>query len=164
MTSLRFAVLGLMLFGTGCNPDRIARLEKENKELAAKLDAALKTANLELQQKCAQQSSVEFKGQGWERDPMTNITNHYNAKVNKCFIKVTSINSHEQPHVLTVTKTVMDAFEGKVYGEYMWINNRGKQDSLVEPAECRVTSLSGEETVCNSIEEFESWAKQFMEQ
>jgi hypothetical protein len=46
----------------------------------------------------------------------------------------------------------------------MWINDRGKQDLLVEPAECRVTSLSGEETVCKSIEQFESWAKQFMEQ
>ena len=86
--SLRFVLTGLMLFGTGCNQDKIARLDKENKELAVKLESVAKAASLDMQAKCAQQARVEFKV--WEKDPMADFTNHYNTKVTKCFVEITN--------------------------------------------------------------------------
>ena len=162
MRSVWFAIVGLMLLGTGCNQDKIARLEKENKELAVKLESVAKAANLDMQAKCAQQARVEFEV--WEKDPMADFTNHYNAKVNKCFVEITNMGRNQKPYVPAVNRIVSDAFEGKVYGEYMWMNNKGKKYWEVEPYWCKVRSLSGEETVCKSSEEFDSLIKQFMEQ
>jgi hypothetical protein len=115
-----------------------------------------------MQTKCAQQARVEFKA--WEKELTANFTNHYNVKVNKCFVEITNMGSDRKPHVPTVNRIVSDAFEGKVYGEYMWMNLKGKKYWEVEPFLCRVTSLSGEETVCTSSEQFDSLIKQFMEQ
>jgi hypothetical protein len=165
MVSLRPVLFVLILFATGgCNQEKLARLEKENKELAAKLDAAVKTAGLDLQQRCAQQSRAEFKEAGWGKEPMASFVNHYNSKLNKCFIEIVSMRSYRQPPIPTISKTVADAFEGKVYGEYMWINPKGDKYWEVKPFACKVTSMSGEELFCDSPEQFDSLVKQFMEQ
>src|SRR5450759_845176 len=160
MTLLRFTLVGLMLFGTGCNQDKRARLEKENKELAATLESVAKTTNLDMQAKCAQQARAEFKAQGWEKESMAGFTNHYNVKVNKCFVEITNSGSSRQPYVPTINRILFDAFEGKVYGEYMWVNSKGKKYWEVAPFICKVTSLSGEEIICNSTEQFDSLIKQ----
>jgi len=95
---------------------------------------------------------------------MTNFDNHYSAKVNKCFVRLTSMASQVKPRVPTINRLVFDAFEGKVYASYMWMNDGGKKFWEVPPFDCTVTSLSGEKRLCKSAEEFDELIKQFMEQ
>jgi hypothetical protein len=74
----------------GCDADRIAKLEKENTELKAKVDRQEAAMNYDLQAKCSKDAHVWFN-KNWSRDKNTillDFTNHYNAKFNKCLILV----------------------------------------------------------------------------
>lgn len=149
MPPLRVLLVGLSLAVTGCNADKIARLEKENRELSEKLEAVAKAANLVLQEKCANQASTDFRDWGWNKQPLAAYANHYHQKLNKCFIEIYNTNAP------SVSMSVSDAFEGKVYAEYFWINTQGKKYWEVRPQTCKVTLLSGTEKTCESQEEFE---------
>ena len=160
------ALLSVSMFLlSACNTDKLAQLEKQNKDLAAKLEAVTKQTNLDLQEKCAKQARTEFTAQGWKKEDMTSYTNHYNSKVDKCFMEVTNSSGSGtgKSYVPTVYRILSDAFEGKVYGEYFWQNGTGKKYWEVPPLMCKVTSLKGEETFCKSTEEFDELIKQFME-
>ena len=77
------------------------------------------------------------------------MANHYNQKLNKCFMQV------ESSDVMGTGKTISDAFEGKVYAV---LGLRGD-----EVKKCSVTLPSGEERICHSSEEFDALVKQYME-
>ena len=155
---MRHWLLQSTLLLSACNTEKIAQLEKQNKELAAKLESASKSGILDLQEKCAKQARELFKSDGWEKEKMASFTNHYNQRLNKCFVQV------ESTHDGTWTSTfVADAFEGKGYGQYYWESVRGKKYWEVPPFRCKVMSLGGEETDCHSDEEFKTAMKQYME-
>ena len=164
----RWPVVLITLLLSGCTDSdklskidsRLTRLEEENKQLRSKIDALTKNGTLEFQDKCAKQAKVVFDSERRGKDDITSYTNHYNATVNKCFIEEYS----NEPHIFSVSRTVSDAFEGKEYGQYFWSNPERKKYWEVPPTLCKVTPLSGEETFCNSSEEFDGLIKQFMEQ
>jgi hypothetical protein len=158
MASLRLLLVALALVASGCSTDRLARLEKENRDLSAKLEAVTKAANLDLQEKCANQASYAFRELGWKKEPFAAYANHYHPKLNRCFIEIYSTKAP------SVSMSVSDAFEGKVYAEYFWINAHGKKYWEVRPDTCKVTLLSGDEQTCNSQEEFEQLIKVYMGQ
>lgn len=81
---MRLLLPCLLVLLSGCNADKIARLEKENKELREQLDAATKSANLELQSKCSAQARTLFT-HSYSTLPLATFTNRYNATVNRCF-------------------------------------------------------------------------------
>jgi hypothetical protein len=83
---MRPLMLIVALWFCECNSDRITSLEKQNRELTAKLEAATKAANLDLQEKCAKGARDEFESQHWTG--ITSFTNHYRHTLNKCFIEV----------------------------------------------------------------------------
>ncbi len=126
----------------------------------AKLE--LKTATLDLQEKCAKQALKEFKNY-WEDRPMADFRNHYNVKLNKCFMQVQSLDLHTAPGRRYFYKILYDAFEGKDYAEYAHMSEKNKADWEVPPFMCKVTLLSGEERICHSPEEFDALVKQYME-
>ena len=64
---------------------------------------------------------------------------------------------------VSVNKSLEDAFEGKEYAEFMWINNSGKKYWEVSPSICKVTLPSGQEQICNSSDEFDELIKPYME-
>lgn len=163
MIRLRVVVGGLLIFVPGCNQDKIARLEKENQELAAKLEAVVRSANLDAQAKCAEQGRLAFNESGLKNKGLANYANHYNhynQKLNKCFVQFFTI-THEGKGPV-IYRSVQDAFEGKVYAEYYWNNSEGKQAPEVIPFTCKVTLLSGEETFCGSDKEFDELLKVYM--
>jgi hypothetical protein len=162
----RWVLLSGIVLLSACNADRIARLEKQNKELAAKLEAVSKKTNLDLQERCAKQSHTQFLADGNEQDLFTGYTNHYNAKLDKCFMEVTSSagSGTGKTYVPSIYRTVYDAYEGKVYAQYYWRNATGKKLWEVPPMDCKVTSLTGDEKVCQTTEEYETLIKQYMEQ
>jgi hypothetical protein len=165
MFFVRPVLAGLMLFGTACNQDRIARLEKQNQELAVKVDSVRKAGTLDLQAKCASQARVAFNESGLrkeERGGLSGYTNHYNRTLNRCFVEFSD--TKPEGNGLATYKSVQDAFEGKVYGEYYWSNAQGRPGMAVKPTVCTVTLLSGEDKYCESDKEFEELLKVYMEQ
>jgi hypothetical protein len=141
---------------------KLNNVEKENQELTAKLNGVTKGASLELQKKCADQSASEFKTWGWNKKPLAGYDNHYQQNLNKCFVRIE--NSEFTNNVPATSITVSDAYEGKVYGDYQWINTEGKKYWEVKPFICKVTLLSGEQKFCHSKEEFDELVKVYMEQ
>ena len=162
---MRWSLLCSTIIIAGCNPDRVAQLEKQNKELMAKLEDVSKQSSLDLQSKCAKQAREEFNSEGWRADTLAAFTNHYNKQLSKCFIEVTSSDTKTAGDGTIFQSTVVsDAFEGKTYGEYHWKSDKVKKYWEVPPFLCRVTSMTGQETVCHSDDEFKAAVKQYMEQ
>ena len=59
-------VLSLIL---GCdNLERIAQLQKQNRELTAKLESVSNAMSLGLQEKCSKQAREQFKLDGWDKE------------------------------------------------------------------------------------------------
>jgi hypothetical protein len=74
----------------GCDGDRVAKLEKENADLKAKVEKQNPVVVYDLQAKCSKDARIWFN-ENWSRDKNTillDFTNHYDAKLNKCFILV----------------------------------------------------------------------------
>ncbi len=67
-------------FPCGCNSEKIARLEQENKRLAERLDAVTNGASLDLQEKCAKRAAHYYSDAGYGKERMAGYTNHYNNK------------------------------------------------------------------------------------
>jgi hypothetical protein len=133
-------------------------LEQANRELSLKLEAT-RAGNLDLQQKCAAQARAVFKGDGGAKVLGGDFVNHYHPKANKCFMSISSVGSKPP----SASRTLVDAFEGKTYADYYWINVEGKRFDEVKPTACSVTRLNGEVVRCHSIEEYEMLVKEFLE-
>jgi hypothetical protein len=119
------------------------------------------TASIELQSQCAKQAAIAFKQSGWSTEKLADSINHYNTKLGKCFVEITdtTIENGDPSH----SAIVSDAFEGKVYGSYQWINVTKKQFWEVPPTECEVTMPTGETKYCKSSAEFEDLTKIYMQ-
>ncbi|HEX6494702.1 MAG TPA: hypothetical protein VF018_04415 [Acidobacteriaceae bacterium] len=127
----------------------------------ADIKTAPQAANMELQSQCAKQAAIAFKQSGWSTEKLADSINHYNTVIGKCFVEITNTtieNGHPGHSAI-----VSDAFEGKVYGSYQWINVTNKQFWEVPPTECEVTMPTGETKYCKSSEEFEDLTKIYMQ-
>lgn len=119
-----------------------------------------KAASLEEQGSCARQATSEFSRYN-SKDPSASYQNHFSSNMGRCFM-VTATFTADNKGVST-SKILADAFEGKVYGSYLWINNQGKKYWEVAPFECKVTMPSGEQKTCKSDDEWEELSKVYME-
>jgi hypothetical protein len=152
-------VLGLYAYSRNA---ALQEQRRQVRELTAKLDSVPKTASLELQEKCAKQAREEFKTY-WEGREGADFSNHYNTKLNKCFIRIQYIDSKTARGDIWTYRTLFDAFEGKEYAEYTWKSDKVKKYWEVPPIVCKVTLPSGEEQICHSSEEFDAFVKQYIE-
>src|SRR5207253_10348638 len=92
----------------------------------------------------ADQAKNAFQDLGYKSTALAGYENHYNAVLNRCFVKVSNIDS-TNPKMIWTHWTVFDAFEGKVYGEYHWHTEEGKNYSEVRPFQCKVVPLKVKE-------------------
>lgn len=109
--------VSLMLVGAGCeNTDEVGRLNRENSELKTQLAQQQKPNDLELQAKCSDMAKNYFVGRGYkDGDGFTfDYINHFNAKLNKCFIQISSYSPNDDARFIDV----YDAVEGKHYASY----------------------------------------------
>jgi hypothetical protein len=104
---------------------------------------------LEEQAQCAAQAHEAFKLYGWEKEPGASFVNHYNEKLNKCFVEIASLGPSSG-----TSKVVIDAYEGTDYGDYFWVPAKDKKWWEVPPIQCLVKLPSGERKVCTSSAEF----------
>jgi hypothetical protein len=123
MAQFRFA-LALLVLAVGCD-SRSAQLEKENQELKTRLDKQTAAQDYELQGKCSKDARVWFN-ENYSRDKDTlllDFSNHYNAKLNKCFILVeyhyTSNFANVGGSSWTNIMTLYDVYENAKYARFI---------------------------------------------
>jgi hypothetical protein len=81
--------------------------------------------------------------------------------MNKCFIEIRNNEPAGKGEFFT-SGNVSDAFEGKVFGEYMWATKKGKKFWEVPPLMCHVILSSGEDRKCTSEDEYKTLLSSFL--
>jgi len=121
---------------------------------------AQKNASLDEQKKCdAQASKVyhqsrELEGHhGEDASGMNGYTSHFDPATNICYVWVRWAKIDKQGG--SFADTIEDAFEGRVYASYMWMNLEGKKFWEVTPTACSVKPRKQEEITCKTEEEFD---------
>jgi hypothetical protein len=115
----------------------------------------------ELSERCGKKCAEEFKsayGNGISNDKdssmMSVYTNHYNKKLNKCFLLLTTTSySKDKKTGALSMKLIVDINENKEYGSF----NKFLKDSV--PLSCYVLEKN-----CSSEREWDSLVKPFMEE
>lgn len=147
-----------MIFLVACQQN-----EKAPKSASENLShAASPKEEYDLQERCGKRAEEYFKreyGNGISNtkdgQSMTVYTNHYNKKLNKCFILLTTTNvTYKDKKVSSSTfRSLYDINENKEYGIFFKRDN----DNFV--FECKVS-----DKVCNSEDEWEALIKPYMEE
>lgn len=131
----------------------LPRSQKYSVESASKSPAEI----IELKNNCFAAASNFFKENGFDSKDCT-FQNHYNNKLNKCFINIKSARMGEDGH-LSFHKALYDVYDRKMYGEYSWKPEGGKNYWEIKPTTCFVLDKS-----CQAIEDYENFVKTYMEE
>lgn len=119
------------------------------------LEFKLAAENLDLQDRCSKQAKEVFVP--WDKTGGgTFYTSHFNQDLNRCFILV----ENQTDGFKAGNKMLSDAFEGRLYGIYTWLPQRGKLPIEVPPVSCRVTLPSGKNVDCESSADFDILVEQ----
>lgn len=140
----------------------IAEQQEQLTDLKARLETRSKVSSLDLQEKCARQAYEQFRQSGWDKEPTAGFSNHYDETLNKCFVLIENTDAKTAPGTIWTNKTLVDAFEGKVFGTYSWHTVKNKKYWEVPPFECKAALPSGEEKICKSPAEFDELIKPYM--
>lgn len=149
-------VLGVLLYRQTA---ALREQRRQVQELNAKLASVSQATDFDLQAKCAKQASDVWKAGGWDRKKLATYSNHYNDKLQKCFMRIDT--STEESGADVTFETVMDAFESKGYAEFIWRVDHNSGDS--KSMRCSAILPTGEAITCTSPEEFDALVKQYME-
>ena len=161
--------IGLMLscaIIAGCDADRIAKLEKENADLKTKVEKQNAATTYDLQAKCSKDSRIWFNV-NWSRDKTTvllDFTNHYSAKLNKCFILVeyhyNSGLTNYGGYSWTNNMSLWDVYENTKYADFTenhYIYSKPKPSTGDEVITCEVAQQK-----CKMLDEFRNLSSQYM--
>jgi hypothetical protein len=122
--------------------------------------ATAQQASRDLQEKCSKQAQIFFD-RSLKKKQMASFINHYNVKLNRCFIQTEQY--VPQQNGAMIYKAVTDAYEGKDFASYIWRSDKEKKYWEVAPIECKVTLPSGDEKICASSDEFDELVKTYMQ-
>ena len=140
---------------TSCGGGRVAELERENVRLTEQLQ---KASNFDRQQQCAAASRAEFEAQRWVSD--ASFTDHFNKKMNRCFILVMAYENRKPPAIEPgiYTHTILsDVMEKTTYARSVRSWNKGIVD-------CRLIPPNMPEKTCTTGNELDAFVKPYMEQ
>jgi hypothetical protein len=115
---------------------------------------------IDLQEKCSNQAQKQFDSLGWKKGGV--YVSHYNAKLNKCFLIAETSDTGQNGNIFQYI-LLIDAYEGQLYGDYMWMSDKVKKYWEVPPKKCKVALPTGEEKPCNSREELLAMTNVYME-
>ena len=102
-----------------------------------------------------------FLDLGYKMNSLNGFGNHWDEERGKCFMELTTFQTSGNGEAMT-TRSVMDAFEGKQYAEYMFQSRKGKRWDEVPPLSCRAISRNGDEVKCGTPFEFDDLVKTYM--
>lgn len=110
-----------------------------------------------IQQKlCAEQAKKafdEYEEGGHKPGEMSDYTSHLDVNKNVCYVRVSTTTATKQS--VTNSVSVFDAFERRVFANYIWVNNSGKKYWEVKPLECDVHPQQQAIIYCQSSDEFD---------
>jgi hypothetical protein len=107
-------------------------------------------ASLAQQKMCDEQAAKKFRESG--HGALDTYTSHYDPTVNVCYIRVNSTSTKKFPIVADV---VYDAFGGRIYANYMWINSQNKKFWEVPPSTCEIHIPGKPDEICKTATEFD---------
>jgi len=84
---------------------------------------------------------------------------HYDDAAKVCYIRI-DVAIYENKRA-TMSSYVFDAFEGRTYAEYVWLEEPGKFFWDVKPVQCDIKPIGSPKQVCSSTEEFEALVDKF---
>ena len=121
---------------------------------------AQKNASLDEQKKCdGQASKVYHHGrelEGYHAEDSTGMngyTSHFDPATNICYVWVRWAKIDKES--ITFADTIEDAFEGRVYASYMWMNFGEKKAGEVKPIECWAKPRKQDKLMCESEDDFD---------
>jgi hypothetical protein len=117
--------------------------------------------NLERQARCYEQAREAYADLGYPRGRIAGFGNHYNAKLERCFIHIA--NTEADAEAIWVYRKLVDVSARREFGAYAWQVRQGSAASDFSPARCEVTMPSGETRRCRSEEEFTELVSLYME-
>lgn len=106
------------------------------------------TALLNLQEKCSLQAKSSFTNSGLK--DVSVYTNHFNQKLNECFILISKITPTDHGGIATY-EVLSNVLENKTYGEY------GDSDYGADPYTCNILGKN-----CSSRAVFDSFVNSYM--
>jgi hypothetical protein len=113
------------------------------------LEAPAIGANLEFQEKCSNRSRDVLVQLRQDGEAKYSRQNHYSEQLQKCFIWVGRYSSDNNK--IFWAESLLDAFEGKSYGEFMFRNDLTKKSKQAPTPEiCYVDLPEGTERCENS--------------
>jgi hypothetical protein len=150
----------------GCDADRITKLEKENADLKATVEKQNALTAYDLQAKCAKDARTFFSETwGQEKDTiLLDFTNHYNGKLNKCFI----LGEHHFNSHLAGTNgdswsnmmSLFDVYENSKYAEFGENHYTYFKPQIHNTEEVITCNVAG--TKCNGQQEFNELVRPYM--
>jgi hypothetical protein len=164
MKKWAFGLLASCALVAGCDSDRLAKLGKENADLKAKVEKQDAAVDYDLQAKCSKDAR-DFFNTGRDKDTiLLDFTNHYNGKLNKCFILAEHhFNSHLTGSFGTSWSNMMslfDVYENNKYGEFgenHYTYFKPQIHTTDEVITCEVTG-----TKCKTEDEFSNLVRSYM--
>jgi hypothetical protein len=157
---MRDTLLGLVTVAMGV----LGLVVYSQQQQLTELRTGSQKASLELQDKCAKQARDVFRLKGWTDEQNATFENHYNARMNKCFIAERSLSkSRSSDGTFFISRNLTDAFENKSYASYGWKSVKGETAAAVAPFVCYVTPPSGEQQKCHSEKEYDELARVYLE-
>lgn len=112
-------------------------------------------ASLTQQKMCDEQAAKKFNENGHGK--FDGYTSHYDPAVNVCYIRVDSTGANPP----TVTTIVYDAFGGRVYANYSWINSQNKQFWEVSPSMCEIHIPGKPDETCKTDTQFDELTEKY---
>jgi hypothetical protein len=155
------ALLTVLLL-VSCDNERTNKLEKQNQELLAEVKKDNAVADYDLQAKCAHDSKIWFN-ENWghpEKDTLLlNYSNHYNKRLNKCFIIV------EYHHSLfglswANNESVWDIYENSEYGSVIVTHMIYQNPEFREEESVGSCKVYGKD--CKTLDEFDNLARPYL--
>jgi hypothetical protein len=126
--------------------------------------------SLEQQAICAKQAKVAYDQ--YNNDPSnafgllkpitSGYENHYNTKLNKCFIAIESVDQMGEESLTTAV--LMDAFEHRIYANYSWSTRVDKKWEVPPPTTCDLIPSTKDQTHCSSKAEYDAFVAKYMEE
>jgi len=105
---------------------------------------------------CDEQAAKKFSENGHEK--YDTYTSNYDPTVNVCYIRVNSISVGKIPVTAAV---VYDAFGGRMYANYMWINSQNKKYWEVSPSQCEIHIPGKPDETCKTAAEFDELTEKY---
>jgi hypothetical protein len=113
---------------------------------------------LEQDQKCSKGAKEYFDGGSWaSKDTIGWYENHFNPRLNRCYIHVRS--NMSLGNAFFYYQLLADVNDGKTIAQYDKQVPTGTADYIVKPFVCDML-----EKYCKSDEEFDAFVKTYMEQ